>query len=370
MIYRELGRTGYSVSQLGFGAMRLPMSGEGEDARVDRELAIPMLHKAFEAGVNYVDTAVGYCNQDSQRAVGEALKGWRDRIVLSTKNHEYEDEKTWWQHLEDSLERLQVEHIDIYNHHGINWERYVEHVEPRVSKWMLKAKDQGLIKHICTSFHDTNENLMKLVDTGYLESVTLQYNMLDRQLEEGIAYAHERGMGVVVMGPVAGGRLGSTSDVLTQVVPQVKRVPELALRFVLSNPNVSVALSGMGTPQMVEENTAIASDEVSLSAADKAAIDEQLERLSRMADLYCTGCGYCMPCPNEVNIPYVFRKYNEARVYGLWEVSRKSYQEWRRTSGKPADACVECRLCEEKCPQHISIPEQLAEAHEALSKTC
>jgi predicted aldo/keto reductase-like oxidoreductase len=368
MIYRELGRTGYRVSQLGFGAMRLPMTGEGEDARVDRELAIPMLHQAFEAGLNYVDTAVGYCNQDSQRAVGEALKGWRHRIVLSTKNHEYEDERTWWQHLEDSLERLQVDYIDIYNHHGINWERYVNHVEPRVSKWMLKAKDQGLIKHICTSFHDTNENLMKLVDTGYLESVTLQYNMLDRQLEEAIAHAHEKGMGVVVMGPVAGGRLGSTSDVLAELVPEVKRVPELALRFVLSNPNVTVALSGMGTLQMVEQNTAIASDEVSLSASDRAAIDEQLERLSRMADLYCTGCSYCMPCPNEVNIPRIFRKYNEARVYGLWDMARTTYREWRPSAGKRADACVECGLCEEECPQHIPIRRQLVEAHEALSE--
>jgi predicted aldo/keto reductase-like oxidoreductase len=193
--------------------------------------------------------------------------------------------------------------------------------------------------------------------------------MLDRQLEEAIAYAHEKGMGVVVMGPVAGGRLGSSSEVLSEMLPQVQRVPELALRFVLSNPNVTVALSGMGTMQMVEENTATASDAVSLSEEDRQAIAEHLERLSRMADLYCTGCGYCMPCPNEVDIPYIFQKYNEARVYGLWDVSRRSYREWRRRSGKRADACVECGLCEEKCPQHIPIREQLAEAHAALSDT-
>ena len=369
MIYRELGRTGYRVSQLGFGAMRLPMVGEGESARVDREKAVPMLHRAFEAGVNYVDTAVGYCNQDSQRVVGQALKGWRDRIVLSTKNHEYEDEKVWWEHLENSLKRLQVEYIDIYNHHGINWERYVNHVEPKVSRWMRKAKDQGLIRHICSSFHDNNDNLKKIVDTGYVESITLQYNMLDRQLEEGIAHAHEKGMGVVVMGPVGGGRLGSSSPVLEQLVPGITRVPELALRFVLSNPNVTVALSGMGTMQMVEENVATTSDQIILSASDKAAIDEHLERLSSMADLYCTGCGYCMPCPSEVNISHIFQKYNEARVYGLWEQARTAYQEWRWVSGKQADACTECRECEDKCPQHIPIPEQLAEAHEALSGT-
>jgi predicted aldo/keto reductase-like oxidoreductase len=368
VIYRNLGRTGYKVSQLGFGAMRLPMVGEGEAARVNRELAIPMIHRAFEGGVNYIDTAVGYCNQDSQRVVGEALRGRRDRIVVSTKNPEYEDEKAWWQNLENSLERLQVDYIDVYNHHGINWERYANQVEPRLSRWMRRAKDQGLIRHICTSFHDRNDKLIQLVDTGYVEVITLQYNMLDRQLEEGIAYAHEKGVGVVVMGPVAGGRLGTSSPVLEKLLPQVRRVPELALRFVLSNPNVSVALSGMGTMQMVEENLAVTSDEISLSEADRAAIEEQLERLARMADLYCTGCSYCMPCPNEVNIPFIFQKYNEARVYGLWEPACASYQQWLWVSGKPADACVECGECEEKCPQHIPIRRQLAEAHQALSR--
>lgn len=366
MIYRELGRTGYRVSQLGFGAMRLPMIGEGQEARVDREIAIPMLHAAFEAGVNYVDSAVGYCNGDSQRVVGEALEGWRDRIVVSTKNHEYEDEKAWWQNLEDSLERLRVECIDLYSHHAINWERYTQHVEPKVSQWMRRAQDQGLIRHICSSFHDSNENLIRYIETGYPAVITLQYNILDRQLEEGIALAHERGIGIVVMGPVAGGRLGVTSEVLRSLVPGVERVPELALRFVLSNPHVSVALSGMSTLQMVQENVATASDAVALSDDDRVAIDDQLSRLQAMADLYCTGCAYCMPCPQEVNIPHIFQKYNEARVYGLWEASREAYQTWRWVSGKQADACIECGECEAKCPQHIPIRDQLQEAHAAL----
>lgn len=201
MIYRELGKTGYKVSQLGFGAMHLPMKEVNGTQVVDRELAIPMIHRAFEAGLNYIDTAVGYCNEDSQRVVGEALKGWREKIVVSTKNHYYgEDESAWWTNLENSLQRLDVQYIDIYNHHGINWERYVNAVEPRISKWMQKAKDQGLIKHICTSFHDTNEALVKLIDTGYVESITLQYNLLNRALEEGIAHAKAKGVGIVVMG--------------------------------------------------------------------------------------------------------------------------------------------------------------------------
>ena len=368
MLYRALGRTGYHVSQLGFGAMRLPMVGQGDEARVDRELAIPMIHAAFEAGVNYIDSAVGYCHGDSQRVVGEALEGWRDKIIVSTKNHEYEDEKVWWQHLEDSLERLQVDAIDIYNHHGIRWERYVQHVEPNVSHWMHKAKDQGLIKHICSSFHDDNAALVRLVDSGYVEVITLQYNMLDRKLEEGIAYAHDKGVGIVVMGPVAGGRLGVSSDVLEDLVSGVDRVPELALRFVLSNPNVCVALSGMSTMQHVRENVATASDSVPLSDRDRVAIDAQLLRLKEMANLYCTGCGYCQPCPEQVDIPFIFQKYNEARVYGLWEIAREAYSTWRRSSGKRADACIECGECETKCPQNIPIRQQLKEAHAALTE--
>jgi hypothetical protein len=371
MIYRKLGRTGLKVSQLGFGAMRLPTRGEGEKQKVDLELAVPMIHAAFDAGLNYIDTAVMYCNNDSQNAVGVALKGRRDKIVVSTKNPYYgEDEGEWWRILEESLSKLQIEYIDIYNHHGINWKSYTENVEPRISKWMIKAKDQGLIKHICTSFHDNNEGLVNLVKTGYPECITLQYNMLDRQLEEGIALAHESGIGVVVMGPVAGGRLGTTSDVIAEMVPGIKQVPELALRFVLANPNVTVALSGMSTMQHVTENIAIANDEVSLTEDQVSAIGAHLTRLKKLAELYCSGCGYCKPCPNDIDIPMIFSAYNTGRVYGLWNPAKRFYNSIGRTEWskgkKAADACIKCGICLEKCPQKIDIPKQLAEAHEAL----
>jgi predicted aldo/keto reductase-like oxidoreductase len=372
MQYTTLGRTGLKVSRLGFGAMRLPMTGEGEEQLVDRSLAIPMIHRAFEGGVNYIDSAVGYCNQDSQRVVGEALKGWRDKVVVSTKNHYYgEDEGEWWRLLEQSLERLQVDCIDIYNHHGNNWKAYTENVKPRVSKWMRKAKAQGLIKHICFSFHDNNEALKKLIDEDYADVITLQYNLLDRQLEEGIAYAHEKDIGIVVMGPVGGGRLGVSSPVLAEFVPGVERVPELALRFVLANPNVSIALSGMSTMQQVEENIAVAADTSELSADDLQAIDEHLEKLKKMAELYCTGCRYCMPCPSGVEIAGIFGQYNLGKVYGLWEPARKGYAALQRRD-KAADQCTECGACEPKCPQNIKIIEQLKRAHQelAVKKSC
>lgn len=378
MQYRKLGKTGLRVSQLGFGAMRLPMSGEGEAARIDRERAIPLIHRAFAAGVNYIDSAVMYCNGDSQRAVGEALRAWQpapgsERIVVSTKNHySGENEAEWWRNLEDSLERLGVPAIDVYHHHGVNWKQWQEALAPRVSKWMLKARDQGLVRHVACSFHDTPEALLQLIDTGYPEVLTVQYNLLDRRLEEGIARAHAAGIGVVVMGPVAGGRLGEPSEVLATLMQGVARVPELALRFVLANEGVTVALSGMSEPAHVDENTRVAAERVALSEADTQAIHEHLTRLDKMAELYCTGCRYCLPCAHEVDIPGVFEKYNRGRVWGLWESARAAYAqmgnvEWDK--GMRADACLECGECEEKCPQHIPIREQLAQAHAALTQS-
>lgn len=372
MQFRMLGNTGLRVSQLGFGAMRLPMIGEGAAARVNRELAVPMIRRAFESGVNYIDTAIGYCNQDSQRAVGEALKGWRERVILSTKNHYYgTEERVWWKHLEDSLERLQVSCIDVYNHHGVNAKSYAEFIAPHMATWMRKAQAQGLIRHIACSFHDNNAALEALVDTGYPEIITLQYNLLDRQLEAGMARAHQRGIGIVAMGPVAGGRLGLESEVLQALVPGVSRVPDLALRFVLSNPHASIALSGMSTLAQVEENLATCHDAVVLSVADRERLDEHLARLKTMADLYCSGCDYCLPCPKDVRISQIFRLYNQARVYGLWPVSREAYaqigaNQWNK--GAKADACAGCGVCEGKCPQKLPIRLQLQEAHAALNR--
>ena len=374
MKYRQLGQTGYNVSRLGFGAMRLPMTGKGDEAQVNRELAIPLIHRAFEAGINYIDTARGYCNTDSQRAVGEAVENWHDRksIIISTKNPYFgKDEKKWWKNLEDSLRRLRIESIDIYNYHGVNWKIFTEDIEPRVSKWMNSAKDQGLVKHICTSFHDENDALLKIIESGLFESVTVQYNMLDRRLEDGIAYAREKGLGVVVMGPVGGGRLGEPSSVMKKVTGEGARIPETALRFVLANPLVTVALSGMSEIVHVDENTAIVENAAVLSEEELTVINSHLDKLKKMADLYCTGCGYCVPCDQGVNIPRIFELFNQARVYDIWERSREAYgwigeEEWE--PGQKADKCIECGECEIKCPQNIPIINQLAEAHRMLTE--
>ncbi len=364
MQYTTLGRTGLTVSRLGFGCMRLPMKGN----YVDRDLSTPLLRRAVELGVNYFDTAVGYCNRDSQRALGEAMEGIRERVVLSTKNPHYnkEDERGWWKNLEDSLGFLRTDYINIYNHHGLRWARFVEQVrEPDgIIQWMLRAKEQGLIRHICFSFHDTSENLKKLASTGYFDSVTLQYNLLDRSNQPAFEHVGKKcGMGIVVMGPVGGGRLGADSEEIRGIIRGARSVPEVALRFVLATPYVSVALSGMSDIKMLEENVAATSRKTPLSTTEKRRVSSILSRFKKLADLYCTGCNYCMPCPAGVNISDNFMALNYERVYGLREHAKQTYA---KLGGGQASYCLACGKCLSKCPQNIEIIRQLKETVRTL----
>lgn len=365
MQYAVLGRTGLRVSRLGFGCMRLPMRSPTE---VDRDKAIPLLHRAVELGVTYFDTAVMYCAHDSQRALGEAFEGMRDKVVISTKNHHYDkrDIRGWWKNLEDSLAFLRTGSIDVYNFHGLNHEEFLRSLdgEDGLYRQVLKAKEQGLVRHIAHSFHGSAESLRKLVDTGLFESVTLQYNLLDRSLEEAIAYAGEHGEGVVVMGPVGGGRLGLPSEEALKLVGGVTSTPELALRFVLAHPHVTVALSGMSTLQQLEENAATASRAGALTREDHARITAAVEERTRLAGLYCTGCNYCMPCPEGVDIPANFEILNLERVFGLRDHARSRYADLDRG----AAWCRRCGKCVPLCPQKLAIPDRLSEAVTTLDE--
>ncbi len=370
MVYRPFGHLGYDVSALGFGAMRLPD---------DHDEAVQVMQRAFELGVNYLDTAHGY--GESEIKCGKALKGWRDRVRVSTKNPCWSDPSVdgWRKRLEESLTRLDVDYIDYYViWHAINWQSWEEHVRPsgRILDAALKAKEQGLIKHIGYSVHDAPEKVLQIVETGVFEFMIVQYNMLDRSNEAAIARAHEQGMATVAMGPVGGGRLAGLSPELAEMVPGgVTSNPEAALRFVLSNPSISTAISGMSTIAMVEENVATASREDPMSAEERARVESALDEAQRFAQLYCTGCGYCMPCPHGVDIPGNFQLMNYHRVYGLTEhaVARYAGKPREREEGDDsaklfAGACLECGECEPKCPQNIPIIEQLKETHATLSR--
>ncbi|MFQ6099153.1 MAG: aldo/keto reductase [Armatimonadota bacterium] len=366
MQYRQFGRTHKMLSALGFGAMRLPK---------DRDYAIQCIRRSLDLGVNFVDTAPGY--GDSELIVGEAIKDRRRDVYLSTKNPIGDDMSAtgWRQRLEKSLERLQTDYIDFYQVvHSLSWKQYTGgFAEPGAGlDEARKAKEQGIIHHMCFSCHDTPENIVRLIDTGDFEGMIVQYNLLDRKNEHAIAHAADCGMGVIVMGPVGGGRLAAPSQEIRGLIPGgTKSSAEAALRFVLSNPNVTCAISGMNTIEMVDENCATASREEPLTELERQYLLDMLEEKQKFADLYCTGCGYCMPCPNDVNIPQNFTIMNYHRVYGLTQYAKQQYKRFGAErwplDGKNAGACEECGECEPKCPQNIKIIEQLREVHRTLS---
>ena len=375
MLYKEFGKTGIMMSALGFGAMRLPMTEAGDKKIVDDEKAIPVIHRAFELGVNYIDSAPYYCDSLSEATVGKALKGRRDKIYLSTKNPVEDASGDHWRgRLENSLKNLDTDYIDFYHMWGIGLESFRTEIDIPGGpiEAALKARDEGLIRHISFSYHDKPENFAPIADSGYFESVLMQYNLLDRSNEKNIDYAREKGLGVVIMGPVGGGRLGAPSPVISGLLKdKSKSSAETALRFVLSNPNVNVALSGMNTIEMVEENAKVASIGGHLTEAERELIMSMMDEHKKLADLYCTGCDYCKPCPQGINIPYLFGLMNYHKVYGLTGYARSEYKAaregrtWEKT--KTAEACVECGACESKCPQRIEIIKQLKETDKALN---
>lgn len=374
MLYRELGKTGVKISALGFGAMRLPEIDINGKPEFDVEKSIEMIHRALELGVNYIDTAPGYCNGESEVIVGKALKGWRDRVYLSTKNPiENASGSDWRKRLENSLKKLDTNCIDFYHMWGISLETYEKSINVKDGPLEAahRAKEEGLIRHISFSFHDKPENLIKLVDTGSFETVLCQYNLLDRSNEKAIEHAKSKGLGVIIMGPVGGGKLGEPSETIRKLLPQkTVSCAEIALRFVLANPNVDCALSGMSSIEMVEENVRIASNDTPLTKEELDMVSASMEENKRMEDLYCTGCNYCMPCPAGVNIPLNFQLMNYHRVYKITDYAKDQYSqigkvEWY--NGKAAEECVECGVCETKCPQKLEIRKQLKETARALS---
>jgi len=375
MRYSNFGKTGIKMSALGFGAMRLPMRDDGDKRVVDDDLAIPLLRRAFDLGVNYVDTAPYYLGKLSEGAIGRAIKGYRDKVYISTKNPiENDSADDWMVRLESSLKQLDVDYIDFYHLWGIKLESFQrwESLSDGPLQAAERAKAQGLIKHLSFSYHDTAENCRYILESGRFDSVLIQYNLLDRSNEENLAIAKENGLGVVVMGPVGGGRLGAPSEVIQGLLKdKPASTAEMALRFVLANENVDVALSGMQSLKQLEENANVAAATGKLTDAEVAQVKAMMLENAKLAKLYCTSCNYCMPCPQEIKIPNIFNIMNDHRVYGITDHAKAAYGQIIRGEGwiKGGDAskCTGCGVCESKCPQGLPIIEQLKETHAALA---
>lgn len=377
MNYRKFGNTGERISALGFGCMRFPEYEKDGKMFVDTEKVDEMLAEAYAKGVNYFDTAPYYCNSNSEAALGHGVKAFRDKVLLSSKFPTEVAKKPgdYRRQLESSLERMGTDHIDFYHFWGINKDKYDNIIlAQNLLEDARKAKEEGLIRHISFSFHDDPSVIKYIIDTSAergvpMESMLCQYNLLDRSNEQMLTYAQSQGLGTVAMGPVGGGRLAAPTELYAKLTGGAS-IPtyELAFKFVLGNPDLNCALSGMQTLDMVQKNTALASGSVSFSQEEWQKLGAAMEDLKKFSELYCTGCKYCQPCPAGIEIPAIFNMYTYHNVYGLKDHAQKMFAEYLKKDGKLSDACLNCGKCEKKCPQHLQIREHLKKVEAVLKK--
>ncbi len=397
---RIIGNTGKKSTLLGFGAMRLPMQEINGKKVPNEEASIETILKAFQHGINIIDTAYHYGYRKNEQVVGKALKEWKktdqaSNIYLSTKfptllARKQSDYRFF---LETQLNNLGVDSIDFYHFHGLNDEYFTEKVlKFDLISEAIKAKEEGLIKHICFSFHDTVDVMKKIIDTGVFEVVMCQYNILDTSVASGIEYAKDKGLGVFIMGPLGGGRIKDLTYFKDIFGQDSYKIHEIALKFVFSNPHVSVAFSGMENINMFEENYQVADGFTGRLTKEEQEILDHFLNQKKIADLIpCTNCKYCLPCPNDVAIPTILKISNYDKLTGLdlnasWQYKNIPFNEdhdssadfyyrynnknvdlkdaANHSSSKLTDACTECGQCEEQCPQGISIIKEIKEAHE------
>ena len=364
MKYRKFGNTGVEVSALGFGAMRLPVTDPSDAKSIDEETAIGMIRKAIDSGVNYVDTAYPYHGGMSEVLVGKALQdGYREKTMLATKLPVWmvEKEEDFDRYLNEQLEKLQTDHVDFYLLHALDKNRWKKVEDCRLLEKMKEAKADGRIRFAGFSFHDDLETFKMIVDAWEWDFCQIQFNYINLEHQagmEGLKYAASKGLGVVIMEPLLGGKLATPPVQVRKVLPDTKTPVEWALDFLWNLPEVGLMLSGMSTPQQVEENLVYAdrSHVGMLSPDDIQMLAKAKNVFDTMAIVPCTKCAYCMPCPFGLDIPKTFEAYNQTAVKGV-DKARELYD----TLEKKADACRKCRRCEKECPQHIEISQIMTE---------
>lgn len=373
MKYR-LDRYGNPISQLGYGCMRFTRKGSG----IDYEKAEKEVLLAIEKGVNYFDTA--YIYPGNEECLGWILEKnhCRDKVNIATKLPQYllrsaaAIDKTF----REELSRLRTDHIDYYLMHMFtDYAEWVRLQKLGIEQWIARQKEEGRIRYIGFSYHGDTEMFLKILDAYDWDFCQIQYNYLDEHTQAGktgLQAAAKKGIPVIIMEPLRGGKLVNLPEQAKQVLASHGKgytPAELGLRWLWNQPEVTCVLSGMNSEEMVSENIRIASDaEPGHLTEEDMEIVAQIRQIIRQREkVGCTGCRYCMPCPKGVDIPGNFHYYN------LMYMEKKSSarKEFARNMGlrkEPgfATQCVGCGLCEKHCPQHLPIRQKLKEADRDL----
>ena len=369
MEHRTFEKLGVSPSLLGFGCMRFPKK---QDETIDEAEAEKMIDKAMAAGVTYIDTAYPYHNGESEPFVGRVLKKYdRNSFFLATKLPVWlvEKKEDAEKFLQEQLERLDVEYVDFYLMHAMNKERWEKMKELGIPEELEKFKKEGKIRYLGFSFHDDYEVFEEILTSRKWDFCQIQYNYMDEYSQagvEGLRYANAKGLPVIIMEPLRGGRLVNllpeSAKKLFRADKEGRTPAELALKWLYNQPEVTCVLSGMNSMEMVEQNLKTASESHvgCLTASDAALIEQVKEEIKKHVKVGCTGCGYCMPCPRGVDIPGTFRCYNAMYSEGK-KSGRKDYLQCTafRKDTASASQCVGCGKCEKHCPQHIEIRKEL-----------
>ncbi len=385
MLYRKLGASGCEVSVLGFGCMRFPMLGSSSavdifDASkpIDEEESTKMIGYAIEHGINYFDTAYPYHGGQSETLLGKTLKGDRDKVMIATKLPVWlvENSNDFDRLLDEQLQRLRTDCIDFYLLHSMNRPAWYRMKEMGALSFLDKIIADGRARYVGFSFHDDVEIFKEIVDGYEWTLCQIQYNYFDENYQagrDGLEYAAAKGLGVVVMEPLRGGkltdRIPAEIQTLWDSAPRRRTPAEWALRWVWNHPQVSTSLSGMSSMDQLMENIKIANDANpgSLSAEELGLIQKVTETYRKMLKIDCTSCAYCMPCPNGVDIPLNFSLYNDVFMFKDADLNITLYNRMLSPEQKAAN-CAECGECEEKCPQHIDIIEELKNVDQRLAE--
>ena len=360
MRYRPFGKTGLEVSALSFGCMRLSE---------DQQCNTTLIATAIDSGVNYFETTRHYLGGTCQHKTAPGLKGKTDGVIVSGKEGIDPDKTAFLfrQEIERQLEILGLSHFKFFQVGWFSWAK-MPHLLKRggVLDAIRQAKDEGLVQHIGFTGHDTPANFIKCIETGIFDSITVPYNLINRAYEPTIARAGELGVGVVAMCPVAGGVLSCERGKLQDALGMDMPTTEMALRFVLSNPNVSTVCSGMNTMEQLEQNVKTAKEFDPETSTCFGELCEGLDRLrDELGDHFCTACRYCMPCPEGIDIPKHLDFYRTWKTFGLKNVAKTGMA--RVPEDARATRCTHCGACTKACPNDLDVPAMLDELVELVS---